>query len=616
MTHEINMSGICGWSNNQLTAETCMATLERMARELEINPSYVTGKACFQHCSVAANGGSGAGGVAYQDNLVVAVQGLPRWLDRELAETAKQHGLAQALMQAYRRDGADCLQGIYGPFALAIIDAPGQRTLIAIDRLGIGSLFFTLQKGQLIFASNARAIQHHADAVGGIDPQGIFDYLYFHMVPGPRSIFNGVEKLLPGQYLLVEADKASKGFYWQPTYTEKTPADLAKLESDFRALLSLSVGRAMRGSKVGAFLSGGTDSSTIAGVLGKLAGTPIDTYSIGFDAEGFDEMQYARIASRHFGTRAHEYYLTPEDVVAAIPLIAKAYDEPFGNASAVPAYYCAKLAKADGIEALLAGDGGDELFGGNERYAKQKIFELYQEIPKVLRELVIEPTVFKLPFAHQVWPLAKTQSYIKQAKVPLPDRLESYNFLNRTPLLDIFEEDFLNTVSANEPLQYLRETYTRAAANSALNRMLFMDWKFTLADSDLRKVSRMCELAGVDVHYPLLEQELLEFSTELPTSLKLRNFQLRYFFKHALKDFLPGEILAKKKHGFGLPFGLWLDKHPRLREISQESLESICQRGIIKPTFIKSLELNQQQYPSYYGVMIWVLVMLEYWLQS
>ena len=439
------------------------------------------------------------------------------------------------------------------------------------------------------------------------------------MIPSPRTIYKGVEKLLPGQYVLFEDGRLDKRFYWEMHYRDAHAASQAELADEFRGLLRQNVGRALSGShtKVGNFLSGGTDSSTLAGIVTEVSGNPAETYSIGFAAEGYDESQYADIAVKRFGTRHHNYYVTPQNVVTAIPLIANAYDEPFGNASAVPTYYCAKMAKEDGVDLMIAGDGGDELFGGNVRYVKQKTFELYYGVPSLLRHAVIEPFAFQFPGAKNIAPLRKLQSYISQAKVPLPDRLESYNFLHRSPLHDIFQDAFLDMIDLEEPLANIREVYHRTHSNTALHRMLHLDLKNTLADNDLRKVNLMCELAGTEVSYPLLDDTMVEFSGRVPPDLKIKGFALRYFFKDSLKNFLPPEIIKKSKHGFGLPFGLWLNQHAPLRELVGDSLQSLRRRQYINPNYIDTL-LNEQhrEHASYYGVMIWVLVMLEQWLQS
>jgi asparagine synthase (glutamine-hydrolysing) len=328
-------------------------------------------------------------------------------------------------------------------------------------------------------------------------------------------------------------------------------------------------------------------------------------------------MEYARITAKHFAAEAHEYYVTPQDVVEAIPLIAQAYDEPFGNSSAVPTYFCARMARADGVKVLLAGDGGDEIFGGNVRYARQKILEWYWCVPAPLRRALIEPLALGLPAGDRIPVLRKLRSYIHQASVPLPDRLESYNFLHRSPLENVFEPDFLAKVDMTQPLVLLREVYERTASTSPVNRMMHLDLQFTLADNDLRKVSRMCELAGVEVRYPLLDEPLVDFSGQVPASLKVRGLKLRYFFKQALKDFLPPETIAKTKHGFGMPFGLWLKSHKPLRDVAFGSLQAFEQRGIVKPDFLKELwHQHETSHATYFGVMIWVVMMLECWLAA
>lgn len=610
------MVGICGWSNNQLALEDVGKTIHEMATRLIINRRHTSTLAMSEYSALLAADIPTRREVKRHEGFLAAIQGNPRWGDSELRQIAEAHGPARAAIDGFRKLGVEFLNTLSGPFTLAVIDENKHQTLLAIDKTGIGSLFFTHRHQQLIFSSNAKALRLHPDACKALDPQALFDYFYFHMVPSPRSIFQEVQKLLPGQYVLFAEDSPAKAFYWQPDYREPTRYDEAKLAEEFKSLLKSSVGRAAEGNNVGAFLSGGTDSSTVSGLLQEVKGDRASTFSIGFEAEGYDETQYARIAAKHFGTRPHEYYVTPQDVADALPLIAAAYDEPFGNASAVPVFYCAKMAKSNGMDCLLAGDGGDELFGGNERYAKQAIFEAYHHIPAVLRNLIIEPALFDLKFGEKLWPLAKARSYVRQANIPLPDRLEAYNHLNRDALTDLFEADFLVGLNQREPVELLRESYAGCNAASSLNRMLGLDLKFTLADNDLRKVNRMCELAQLEVGYPLLDEDLVGFSTALPSSLKVRGSRLRYFFKRALRDFLPEAVLNKEKKGFGLPFGLWLREHGPLRDLAGHHLENLAQRGLVRPEYLTRLQQNHQQYPQYYGVMIWVLIMLEEWLQT
>ena len=214
------------------------------------------------------------------------------------------------------------------------------------------------------------------------------------------------------------------------------------MKAEFRGLLERSVSDMLDGRPAGTFLSGGTDSSTIAGLLAKISGRPVRAYSIGFAAEGYDEMEYARIAARHFTTEHHEYYVTPNDVLTLAPRLAEFCDQPFGNASAVPTYYCARLAQADGIELLLGGDGGDELFGGNERYAMQAILSWYDLVPSVLRKRLVEPVLFGIPGVERVPILRMGRGYVTQASEYVPDRLHAHNMLRRNPLDSVFTGSF------------------------------------------------------------------------------------------------------------------------------------------------------------------------------
>jgi asparagine synthase (glutamine-hydrolysing) len=364
------------------------------------------------------------------------------------------------------------------------------------------------------------------------------------------------------------------------------------------------------------FLSGGTDSSTVAGMVGRVAGRPAHTYSIGFQAEGYDEMAFARIAAKHFKTEHHEYYVTPDDLVRSIPMVARHYDQPFGNSSALPAYYCAKVARDDGVTRMLAGDGGDELFGGNSRYAKQRVFGWYQHIPGVLRSGLIEPLIEGTPLGGLPG-LRKARSYIGQAKVPMPDRLQMYNLLLRLGIQEVLTPEFLAQVDADGPAELQRQVWASAKADSELDRTLAYDWRFTLADSDLPKVRGTTSLAGVSVGFPFLDDALTAFSCTLTDAYKLKGLKLRWFFKEALRGFLPDEILTKKKQGFGLPFGVWATRHAPLKSLAVDSLRSLARRGIVRVEFITTLvDRRLPEYPGYYGEMVWILMMLEQWLQG
>jgi len=608
------MSGFCGWVGGLDKTEPQQA-LEEMTRALASHSEIQLQRVLHETTAAAACNGIYPVSLHQEDGILSLLLGRPVWADPDLAGIASEKNPAAALISAYRRSGRDFLPLLHGPFALAILD--GDTALLAIDRMGIHTLSCAQRQGVLVFSTRTKSVSAHPMVQQDIDPQSLFDYFYFHLIPSPGTIYRGVEKLMPAQYLSFRNGRTEKGFYWSLPFNERSSDSLKERSRYFRQILTESVVATSHGEKLGAFLSGGTDSSTVCGILAGSGKGPVESYSIGYSAEEFDEMEYARIAARHFHCHPHEYYLQPDDILSAIPVISAYYDEPFGNDSAVPVYICAKLAANDGIRTLLAGDGGDEVFGGNARYAKQKVFELYGKVPGIFRKGMIEPLLFNIPGGERLALLRKARSYINQASIPLPERMESYNFLYRQPLEAAFEPGFLEQVDPSIPDAGLREVYLRTASADPLNRMLHLDLKFTLADNDLRKVSGMCEAAGVEVRYPLLDDRLVEFSGELPPGYKVRGQQLRWFFKKALRDFLPREIIEKSKHGFGLPFGEWSLKHPPLRDLVNDSLLQFAGRGVLRRGYIEELQRQQREvHPVYFGKMVWVILMLEQWLQT
>jgi asparagine synthase (glutamine-hydrolysing) len=606
------MSGLCGWFDRTRAGLADPQLIATMAAPLNRFDGSTVRSVSAGFGAVAAAGGDAD--VFEDEGRLVAVWGRMQFTDTEFAALAQRHGVARALSQGYARKGTDVLAALSGAFALAVLDGRGGEGVLAIDRMGTRPLCYSVAGDKLVFGSTLDAISAFPANIPEIDRQAIYDYVYFHMVPGPRTIHVGRHRLLPGSFLLWRNGKAETRSYWEMRFVEDERRPLPELKKDFLAALREGVREASRERTVGAFLSGGTDSSTIAGMLGEVTGKPARTYSIGFEAQGYDEMHYARIAARHFGTRHHEYYVTPGDVLSVVPRIAEGYDQPFGNSSAVPTYFCAKLAKDDGVRVMLGGDGGDELFGGNERYAKQYLYSLYSDLPHALRKGLIEPVAFLLP---EIGIAGKVQRYIRNASLPMPARYDNYNLLERLGADNIFTPEFLGTVDVLEPRMMLIHAYNCARAHSLINRMLALDLRFTLADNDLPKVTRACELAGLDVGFPMLDDAVVSFSSALPPRLKLRSTRLRYFFKESMRGFLPDEIIAKTKHGFGLPFGPWLQTHRPLRQLALDSLADLKRRGIIRSEFIDELtSTHVESHASYYGTMVWVLMMLEQWFKQ
>ncbi len=589
------MSGVCGWFSVDVAAvpiDTMAAPLTQFDQSTVRNASNRCG-------TVAVASTSKTACIEREDGVMLAL-----WASAPVPN----------LLPLWRKHGPAMCNFIKGAFTLVVIDDIKDEALLAIDRSGIHSLCFQQIGRSLVFASTADALIRHPCVSRQVDQQAIYDYLYFHMVPAPGSIYREQQRLLAGEYVHFRQGRVLRDRYWRMHFDENGKLPFAALKAEFLSTVQTAVRDASSGPQVGAFLSGGTDSSTITAMLREASGQAPRTYSIGFDAQGYDELDYARLVARHFDTEHLEYVVTPADVVDAIPAIAAAFDQPFGNASAVPTFYCAQMARADGIAVLLGGDGGDELFGGNERYARQALFSRYGHLPSALKQLVIEPLLFGAGgrLNHRLF--GKARSYIEQALVPLPARLETYNLLARCGNAAVLHPHFHSLIDTGAPLAALNETYWQWEGNSQINQLLALDMKFTLADNDLPKVRRACELAGVGVAFPFLDDAVVAFSARLTPQQKLKGTRLRYFFKEALRGVLPTEVIKKQKHGFGLPFGVWLQSDKRLRDFAFDNLTALKSRHIVRADFIDSL-LGERlvQHAAYHGTMVWVLMMLEQW---
>ena len=479
--------------------------------------------ASVRHCAQ----GMGAS-VQVTDGLIALSQGEPVFLDADIASVGRAQGAAAAWLSLYRHAGARAPTRVHGRFSCAILDAGAATAFVAVDRFAIDSLCYATVDGRFCFATRADLVPFASHEK---DPQAIFDYLYFHMIPAPRTIRRGVSRLPPGHSLRFESGRCIVDCYWRPAFVEHARQSFDSLRHEFLDLLKQAVTRAAEGWAAGSFLSGGTDSSAIAGMLGTVTGQPARTYSIGFDAAGYDEMAYARIAAKHFGTVHHEYYVTPDDLVDSIGTVVHEFDQPFGNSSALPAYCCARMARADGVRKLLAGDGGDELFGGNSRYAKQRVFEFYRLLPRSVRRSA-DRACRRRSAARSTLPLLrKGASYVEQARVPMPDRMQMYNLLRRLGVANVLAPAFAATIDAEDPLRQQRDVYGTSGGASLINRMLAYDWKYTLADNDLPKVVGATNAAGIVAAFPLLDERLVDFSLKLRAASQAEEAEAALLFQ-------------------------------------------------------------------------------------
>lgn len=524
---------------------------------------------------------------------------------------------AELIGSLYQRQGVSFLDRLRGAFSIAMWDVTAQQLILAVDRFGIKRLAYSFSDSEAVFATDPRGIFASGRRSRNVSLSAIVDYFVYNVVPIPQTGFEGISRVAPGECIRFSAAGLHRQQYWEMRYPEDATGSTATLARELAERMDEAVRVASSNldrSTTGCFLSGGTDSSSILGLLTRAYGLSVHAFSIGFAEQRFNELEYARIAARHYQAQHVECSLGPEVVLSSVDKIVAAYDEPFGNSSAIPTFACAKQAHERGIETLLAGDGGDELFGGNERYRTEQIFNFYQALPRPIRYHLIEPVVFSAPAAITL--AGKMQRYITISNTGNPERYCQWRLLRAYPPEQVLGADMPFRNGHADVLATMRAHYKGAPARSELNRLLYVDVKMTLGDDDLPKVVRTAELAGINVRFPFLDHKLAEFSGRLPADLKVRRLEKRYLFKQATRDLLPAAILQKRKHGFGLPIGFWLKVDPKLHAWAQAVLfdPRTYQRGYFRREFVEHLftRMAQDETP-YFGDLLWVFLMLELW---
>lgn len=610
------MSGICGicepgvfWQSRELEP------MLRACGQLSDQPGRAVGGASvllgvrprWDFQSVASGADIIVAASADLSNLKPLQVEAERAIGRPSASTAELIG------QLYKIHRLDFLDKLQGSFAIAIWDDASRELTLAIDPMGIETLFWSREGDRLLFGTRLSSVATGCSRLE-LEPAALVQFLLHTVVPAPLTIYKNVERMQPGTVLVYRRGSIKSWRYWDLSYEEPSRGNARQLAEKLRADLRRAVHSHLpedSPEKVGAYLSGGTDSSTVLAFAGERL-KPVDSFSIYFENPRYDEIAFARLAAQRFGARHHEKCLGPSDAAEAITSLVDYFDEPFANSSAIGAYHCAKLARETGNDLLLAGDGGDELFAGNERYASDKKFELYHRIPEAVRESLIAPFARRLPSRG---PLSLPARYIRRANIPNPLRMLSYSFFFSPEAETALAPDILDYAPRDTWMTIPDAHFNRAPhANSELNRLLYLDVKMTLADNDIRKVRGTAEMAGVRVRFPLMDRALAEFSGTIPAALKLKGFEKRYLFKKAMEGILPPEILYKKKHGFGVPVGYWLQHDPALQSMAAVLDEPLTrQRGYFSGDFLARIQELNAVYPAYYGEIVWLLLVLELW---
>jgi asparagine synthase (glutamine-hydrolysing) len=614
------MSGICGIC--ELGAPQSRLSLVAMLSALSF-----AGDADAQviHASSAS-----VGAVArWPGQEVAEIPGLRISLDSDLIRTERwnsrlereglfpQHlSLAQRVAWLYRLRNVDFLQDLEGSFALAIWDENAQQLLLAIDRMGTKSLCWTRENNRVLFSTRPSSIRAVQEQPAEADRAALMQYLLFSVVPAPLTAYEGISKLRPGHLLRFANGVIGQECYWDIKYTEDHSLDEGTWIREVREGMRSAVYRQLEGcasETTGAYLSGGIDSSSVVAFMSERI-ERAHTFTVHFSEQQYSEINYARVTAERFRTLHHEKCLEPRDAAAALEEILNYYDEPFANSSAFGGFACARMARDLGVNTLLAGDGGDEIFAGNERYASDRYFSKYHALPSWLRLGFIEPLANMLPDGGTT--LGLPRRYLRRANIPNPKRIFSYGLYFSMPPEEAFTSTFLLEARPDRWMDVADSHFHASRGASELNSLLYLDLKLILADNDLRKVSGTAELSGVRVRYPMLDQGLVELSARIPSRLKLRGFKKRYIFKKAMKGILPEQVLNKKKHGFGVPLSYWFLQEPRLQALLQDVLHDsrTRTRGYFKPEFLDRLStLHRGAHTGYYGEAIWTIVALELW---
>ena len=520
----------------------------------------------------------------------------------------KTHCDTETVLHGYEEFGPDCLKDLRGMFAFAIWDAKNQVLFIARDRAGKKPLYYSVTRGgSLIFGSELKVLLQHPDVEREIDPKALDAYFTLGYIPDPYSIFKNVKKLPPGHYLTFSEGRLDVKQYWDFNFNPSESLREEDYLEELRFLLDESVRlRLISDVPLGAFLSGGIDSSTIVGLMARHSAQPVKTFSIGFHEDSYNELKYARMTAQKFGTDHHEFFVTPE-ICSVVDELAWFMDEPFADQATIPNYVVSKLAR-EHVKVVLSGDGGDELFAGYTRYIVAQNRASFDLIPKTLRQ-GLGPLSKNLPHG------TKGRNYLFNISLdPVSrylDSVSTFTSLNRESL---YTRDFRDLVGTEGYVSSLfRDLSARVTTGEPLDRLLYIDSKTYLPGDILAKVDRTSMAVSLEARAPLLDHKLIEFVGQMPAKLKLSGLESKHLLKKAVADLVPHEILNRPKQGFGVPIQDWINR--QLRSRIRESLTEprSQQRGYVEPGYINVLLNEHERGRRDHSDGLWALFMLELW---
>jgi asparagine synthase (glutamine-hydrolysing) len=525
----------------------------------------------------------------------------------------------EVLVHLYEEHGEDLVHRLRGMFAFALWDGPQRRLVLARDRVGLKPLYIYQDHEKLLFGSELKALLAHPDVDRAVDPAAVDDYLAWGMIPGRRSIFRKVSKLPPAHVVTVAQDTlhCQPRRYWQ----YRIQADAKRSVEDWCEGLRSKLEETVRVHQiadvpVGAFLSGGLDSSAMVAIQSRLGGDAVQTFSIGFREAAFSELPYAREVARQFGTVHTEEVITP-DAVSVLDDLVHYYDEPFADSSAIPTLWVSRLARQH-VKVVISGDGGDEAFGGYARYVHDLgEAALRRHLPRWLRRGLLRPLA-------QCWPKADWLPRILRAKTTLtnlsldgPDAYANTLSLCRRPLRShLVAADLAGELNGHRPELAVSEPFALAPADDPLAGMISADVNMLLPDDFLTKVDRASMSCGLEVRPPLVDHELLELAGQVPSCFKVRHGEGKWILKQLYRDRLPACVTDRAKHGFEIPVDQWLRGPLRDRFESSVLSQTARVADLIRQPVAATLYRSHLAGVGRHGNALWSLLVLAHWAEK
>lgn len=521
----------------------------------------------------------------------------------------------EVIVHLYEEYGRGCVNYLRGMFAFALWDERNKRLMLARDRVGKKPLVYALDNDRLVFASELKAILAVSEKSLEIDAQAIHYFITYQYIPSPLTIFKEIRKLPPASVLICSADgKIEISRYWELDYRRKTFASEKEIADQVRAKLTEAVKiRLISDVPLGAFLSGGLDSSIVVGLMSQLSSQPVKTFSIGFTEDDYSETSYARLVSRHFGTEHQEFIVKP-NAIEILPKLIWYYNEPFGDSSALPSYYVARETKRY-VTVALNGDGGDENFAGYLRYLANMLAAKLNFISPLVANKLAKKLIGFLP--HQENQKSLLRAFKRFALVlgdtPAKRNIAWHCIFDYNYQARLYSDDFQRATASTDTYDYMAGVFDRAPAGDFIDRLLYTDINTYLPEDLLVKMDVACMANSLESRSPFLDHEFMELTATIPSTLKLKGRQSKYILKKAFADLLPSEILCRRKMGFGVPIERWFRRE--LKDYVSDILLSQYsrQRGYFRREFIELLLRQHEEGKFNHSYRLWNLLNLELW---